>query len=96
MYNKVLTKYSRYTADLGAYLHKRIKSATDLIKLFASLEKQGYTCEHHEVLNDFYGKHTVTNICGNFNGNDWLVKVYYYPTNTTDDKFCQTLIGVVY
>lgn len=40
MYNKVSTKYSRNTADLGQYLHKRIKYATDLTKLFASLEKQ--------------------------------------------------------
>ena len=96
MYNKVKTKYSRNTADLGQYLHKRIKYATDLTKLFTSLEKQGYTCEHNEVTDDFYGKHIVTNICGDFNGNDWIVKVFYYPTNDTNDKYKQLLIGVVY
>lgn len=96
MYNKVSTKYSRNTADLGQYLRRRINSATDLVKLFASLEKQGYTCKHEEVIDEFSSKHTATSICGNFNGNDWVVKVFYYPTNNTDDKYKQALIGVVY
>lgn len=96
MYNKVSTKYSQNTADLGAYLRKRINNAVDLIKLFQSLEKQGYTYTHSEVIDNIYGKHTVTNICGNFNGNDWVVKVSYYPTNDTDSKYKQTLIGVIY
>lgn len=96
MHNKVTTKYNRNTADLGQYLRKRIKYATDLTKLFASLKKQGYTCEHNEVTDDFYSKHIVTNICGNFNGNDWRVELSYYPINDTDDQYKQALIGIVY
>ena len=96
MYNKVATKYSKSTADLGTYLRNRIRNAKDLNKLFTSLEKQNYTIEHKEVEDNFYGKCMSTRIMGNFNGNDWVVQVLYNPTNNTDNEFAQTLIGVFY
>jgi hypothetical protein len=96
MYNKVLTKYSKNTRDLGKYLLNRIKKAKDLEKLFINLKKQGYDIEHKEVCNNFYGEYCQVNIMGNFNGLDWIVQVNYSPINTTDDEFCQTLIGIVY
>lgn len=96
MFNKVLTKYSENTRDLGKYLRNRIRRAKDLEKLFINLKKQGYNIEYKDVNDVFYGEHCQVDIMGNFNGTNWIVKVYYYPTNTTDDEYCQSLIGIVY
>ena len=96
--NKVKTKFSKNTQDLGKYLHDRIMKAKDLNTLFKSLIRANYKIATRTRVLPDGTPILVSEITGNFNGNDWNVTVEYTEDNPAEceDGFKQCVIGVIY